>query len=89
MNASPNWGGAEDYERLRSHALGGPIPEGPLLGALDVLLHSGLAVWMIFGWPEINNPVVLHPTSSLVAQHEWVFLLANRIEALLLTGTPK
>jgi hypothetical protein len=85
MNASSHRGGAEDYERLRSHVLGGPVPEGPLLRTLDVLLHSGLALWMIFGWPEVNDPVVLHPSCSLVPQHELVFLLANMIEALLLT----
>jgi hypothetical protein len=62
MNASSHWGGAEDYERLRSHVLGGPVPEGWLLRTLDVLSHSGLAVWMIFGWPEVK---ISHVASDL------------------------
>lgn len=80
MNVSSHCGRVEDYERLRSHALGGPIPQPPLLRTLDVLLHNGLAVWMIFGFPESNPSQVLPAARSLVPQDDLVFLLANMIE---------
>ena len=83
MNAGSHWGGAQDYERLRSHVLGGPVPEAPLLRTLDVFLHSGLALWMIFGCPQIHSSLALHPPCPLFCQDELVFLLAHMIEPQL------
>jgi hypothetical protein len=83
MNVSSHRVGAEDYERLRSHALGGLVPQPPLLRTLDVLLHNGLAVWMNFGFSSSEPSQVLPAVCSLVAQDELVFLLAHMIEPLL------
>jgi hypothetical protein len=86
MNSSSTWGGAEAYERLRSHVLGGPPPEVWLLRTLDVFLQNGLAIWMIFESPSALSSVEIMPGHScLVAQRELVFILADIIEPLLLS----